>query len=185
MKEEKSPTDSDILALCKLPLTRNKGFELLVEKFQKNVYHQIKRMLLNHEDTRDVMQNTFIKVWNGLPGFREDAKLGTWIYRIAANETINFLNSKNKKFLFVGDSQSEYLKNNLKSSEYVDYDAFEIKFQKAILTLPDKQRQVFTMKFYEDYTFDQMAEILNQSSGGLKASYHHATKKIEKYLDEN
>jgi len=185
MRGEMTEQESEILMLCRNAESRNKGFALLVNHYQKQVYAQIKRMILDHDDTSDVMQNTFIKIFNGLDSFRGESKLSSWIFRIAANETLNFLQSKKRRFGFFSINDNAYLNQTLKSPEYVDYDEFELKFQKAILTLPQKQRQVFTMKFYEDYTFDQLAEILNQTAGGLKASYHHATKKIEKYLEDN
>jgi RNA polymerase sigma factor (sigma-70 family) len=175
--------DSQILLAFQDPNTRNYAFYQLVEKYQERVYWHIRKMVLSHDDAHDVMQNTFIKVFENLKDFREDASLFTWIYRIATNETLGFLRKKKiRSFLRFSDVQEE-LWNKASSGLSPDASEIERKLQKALLTLPDKQRLVFNMKYFEDMTYDQMADITGTSVGALKASYHLAVKKIENLLD--
>jgi len=158
------------------------AFNLIVRKHTPALYRHIKRILIDADDTDDVLQNVFIKAWKALPGFREDATLGTWLYRIATNESITFINKK-RKFLFIPiQSQETYLTQKLEADTHTDYEAGEKKFRQAILALPEKQRMVFNMKFYDDMTYEQISEITGTSVGALKASYHIATKKIESFL---
>lgn len=158
------------------------AFNLIVRKHTPALYRHIRRMVLDADDTDDVLQNVFIKAWRALPGFREDAALGTWLYRIASNESITFINKK-RKFLFIPlQSQENYLSQKLEADSHTDYEAGEKKFQQAILTLPEKQRMVFNLKFYDELTYEQISEITGTSVGALKASYHIATKKIEAFL---
>jgi RNA polymerase sigma factor (sigma-70 family) len=160
----------------------NYAFNLIVRKHTPALYRLIRRMVIDAYDTDDVLQNVFIKAWKGLPNFREDAALGTWLFRIASNESITFINKK-RRFLFIPfQSQETYLNEKLEADPAVDYEAGEKKFKQAILSLPDKQRLVFNMKFYEDMTYEQIAEITGTSVGALKASYHIASKKIETLL---
>jgi len=142
-------------------------------------------MVISHDDTDDVIQNTFIKAFQGLERFREDSSLFTWLYRIATNESLTFLKKRRNRFaLPIGDYQ-EYLERNLQSDEYTDGDEIQMKLQKAIIRLPEKQRLVFNMKYFEEMKYDDISKILNTSVGALKASYHHAIKKIEKYLSDD
>lgn len=158
------------------------AFNLIVRKHTPALYRLIKRMVIDAEDTDDILQNVFIKAWKGLDKYREDASLSTWLYRIASNESISFINKK-RKFLFIPlQSQMDYLNQKLEADSHTDYEAGEKKFQQALLSLPEKQRLVFQMKFYDELTYEQIAEITGTSVGALKASYHLATKKIEAFL---
>lgn len=158
------------------------AFNLIVRKHTPALYRLVKRMVVDADDTDDVLQNAFIKAWKALPGFREDAALATWLYRIATNESISFINKK-RRFLFIPiQSRADYLSQKLEADEHTDYEAGEKKFLQAVLTLPEKQRLVFNMKFYEELTYEQISEITGTSVGALKASYHIATKKIEAFL---
>jgi RNA polymerase sigma factor (sigma-70 family) len=165
--------------------TQNEAFKKLLLTYQKPLYNHIRNIILNHDDTNDVLQNTFIKVFQNLKKFKGESKLFSWMYRIATNEALNFLNKKAKK---VGVS-SETLQNktidNLKSDSYFDGNDIQIKLHKAIVTLPEKQQLVFKMKYFENLKYEQISEILGTSVGALKASYHHAVKKIEAFLTTN
>jgi len=181
-------TDREILDLFHSGSGKEKAFALLVERYQQRVYFHIRRMTKSHDDTNDVMQNTFIKVWNALENFRADSQLFTWLYRIATNETITFLNSKNRKQTVAFETGKEDEENYSPSaylqaeSNQVDGDQIQIRLQKAIDTLPEKQKIVFNLRYYDEMPYEQMSEVLDTSVGALKASYHHAAQKIEKYL---
>ncbi|MDF1547431.1 MAG: RNA polymerase sigma factor [Bacteroidales bacterium] len=157
---------------------------LIVNKYKEPLYWHIRKITIDHDDADDVLQNTFIKAWKGLDGFRADSKLYTWLYRIATNESINFLKGKKKKATFPIDINDEML-NKLESDVYFNGDEIQFKLQKAIMQLPDKQRIVFNMKYFDNITYNQMSAILETSEGALKASYHHAVKKIEEFLKSN
>lgn len=165
--------------------TKDEAFTLLLNKYQERIYWHVRRYVLDHDDADDLVQDIFIKIWNNLDKFRADAKLYTWIYRIATNESITFLNKK-KQMLSVSlnEESSSYLIDTLTQSSYFDANKAELKLQKALLTLPDKQRLVFNMKYFEDLKYDEISEILGTSVGALKTSYHFAVKKIEKYFLE-
>jgi RNA polymerase sigma-70 factor (ECF subfamily) len=141
-------------------------------------------MVLLHDDANDVLQNTFMKAWNGLDGFRGDSQVSTWLYRIATNETITFLTNKKMRNQNNTVDAEDAMLQNLKADTYFNGNEIQLKLQKAILTLPEKQRLVFNMKYFDDITYDQMEAILGTSVGALKASFHHAVKKIEKYFSE-
>lgn len=175
-------TDSELLEQFRKENTRNYAFNLIVRKYQQKLYYHIRKIVLDHDDAHDVSQNTFIKAWKGLNNFREDAQLYTWLYRIATNESFTFLKQKKTKFLIpLGDVEHE-LSNNLASDTNFNGDKIQMKLQQAILTLPEKQRIVFNMKYFDNIKYEDMSEILGTSVGALKASYHHAVKKIEKYI---
>jgi RNA polymerase sigma factor (sigma-70 family) len=157
------------------------AFRFIVTKYKESLYWLIRKMTLNHEDTDDVLQNTFLKAWKGLDNFKAESKLYTWLYRISTNETISFLNKKKRNTILPIDIKDELI-NKLESDTYFCGDEMQLKLQKAILQLPDKQRLVFNMKYFEEIKYSKMAEILDTSEGALKASYHHAVKKIEEYL---
>ncbi|MBL0329074.1 MAG: sigma-70 family RNA polymerase sigma factor [Bacteroidetes bacterium] len=177
-----SPHDREIIEQFRNEETRNYAFNLLVREYQKRLYWHIRKIIIDHDDTDDVLQNVFIKVWRHLSNFKEEAQLFTWMYRIATNESINFLNAKKKRAGIPLDDVSAFLANNLESDSYYKGDEIQTKLQKAILTLPDKQRIVFNMKYFEEMKYEEMSKILETSVGALKASYHHAVKKIEEYL---
>ncbi|MDD4630916.1 RNA polymerase sigma factor [Proteiniphilum sp. UBA5510] len=166
------------------PLTIRKGFARLVSEYSERLYWQIRKMVLSHDDANDILQDVFIKAWTNLENFRGESKLTTWLYRIAINESITFLNKKRIQNNISIDDDNIFLLNTIESDEYFDGDEAQKLLQKAILTLPDKQRLVFQMKYFEEMKYEDMSEILGTSVGALKASYHHAVKKIEKILGE-
>ncbi len=166
------------------PRTAKEGFNALMRAYGEQVYWQIRKMVFNHEDANDILQNCFMKVWNNLHNFRGDAKLSTWLYKIAVNETINFLNRERQRRSLTDDSEDSFLLSNLESDEYFDGDALQKEFQEAIMKLPEKQRLVFNMRYFDDMKYEQISEILGTSVGALKASYHHAVKKISSILGD-
>lgn len=177
----------DALILQKFAVsdTREEAFTLLLKKYQQKIYWHIRRMVIDHDDADDIVQEVFIKVWRNLDGFREDAQLYTWIYRIATNECITFLNKKKQRHLVsLEDENSAYLADTLSDSSHFDANKAQRKLQEALLTLPDKQRLVFNMKYFEDLKYDEISEIVGTSVGALKASYHLAVKKIEQYFKD-
>ena len=178
-------TDKELLEQFRNPETRNYAFNLLVREYQKRLYWHIRKILIDHDDTDDVLQNVFIRAWRHLDGFKGDAQLYTWLYRIATNESITFLNQKKKRAGIPLDEVSAFLANKLESDSYFKGDEIQAKLQRAILTLPDKQRIVFNMKYFDEMKYEEMSEVLETSVGALKASYHHAVKKIEDYLKSN
>ena len=138
-------------------------------------------MVLNHDDANDLLQNTFMKAWNGLDNFRGDSQISTWLYRIATNETLTFLSNKKNNSISISDIEDNIIQN-LQSDPYFDGDKVQLLLQQAILKLPEKQRLVFNMRFYDEMPYEEMSEILETSVGALKASYHHASKKIEEFI---
>lgn len=180
-----SEGDKTLLEQFRNPDTRNYAFNLLVREYQKKLYWHIRKILIDHDDTDDVLQNVFIKVWRNLDNFKEESQLYTWLYRIATNESITFLNQKKKRAGIPIDDVSVFLASNLESDNYFKGDEIQAILQKAILTLPDKQRIVFNMKYFDEMKYEEMSQILDTSVGALKASYHHAVKKIEEYLAKN
>lgn len=165
-------------------LKNEKGFSEIVRSYQERLYWHIRKMVLSHEDANDILQNTFIKAWNGLSGFRGDSQISTWLYRIATNETLSFLSKKRTQNIQSFNELEDLLLTNLKSDNYFNGNDAQLKLQEAILKLPEKQRLVFNMKYFDDITYEEMSKVLSTSVGALKASYHHAVKKIEKYLEE-
>lgn len=164
--------------------TRSRAFEDLVNTYKQRLYWHIRRIVLSHEDTDDVLQNTFIKVYKNIKGFRGDSKLYSWMYRIATNEALTFLKNRARKLDIGNGELQDKMLADLKSDVYFEGDAIELKLQQAIATLPEKQKLVFNMKYFEDLKYTEISDILETSVGGLKASYHLATKKIEAYLKE-
>ena len=139
-------------------------------------------MVLAHDDANDVLQNTFLKAWKGLDNFRGDSQISTWLYRIATNETLSFISQKKMRMTNSLEDIEEGMLQNMQSDPYFDGDEAQLKLQKAILTLPEKQRLVFNMRFYEEMPYEEMSNILDTSVGALKASYHHASRKVEDFL---
>ena len=164
--------------------TKAAAFSMVVRKYQERLYWHIRKMVLSHDDANDILQNTFLKAWKGIDNFRGDSLISTWLYRIATNETLTFLANKRMQNITSMDELEEVLAQNLEADKYFDGDEAQLKLQKAILTLPEKQRLVFNMKYFDDLTYEEMEAILDTSVGALKASYHIAVKKIEKYLTE-
>lgn len=174
--------DRNLIAELKQENTRDLAFHRLVKLYQERLYWHIRKILLNHDDTDDVLQNTFIKVWKSIGNFREESMLYTWLYRIATNEAITFLNSKKRRSLLPLNDVSDYLMENLTSDPYFEGDALQMKLQKAILQLPEKQLIVFNLKYFDEMKYEEMSKILDTSVGALKASYHHAAKKVEEFI---
>lgn len=159
------------------PSTQRKAFERIVKAYSEQLYWQIRRMVVSHDDANDLLQNTFIKAWTNLDYFRGDAKLSTWLYRIAFNECLNFLNKQRAENQLSIDDADAALVNKLESDPYFNGDETQRLFQKAILLLPEKQRIIFNLKYFQEMKYEDMSEILGTSVGALKASYHHAVKK--------
>lgn len=164
--------------------TRSRAFEDLVDTYKQRLYWHIRRIVLNHEDADDVLQNTFIKVYKNIGGFQGNSQLYTWMYRIATNEALTLLKSRARKLDIGNGELHQNMVDNLKADVYFEGDAIQLKLQKAIAALPEKQKLVFTMKYFDDLKYTDISEILGTSVGGLKASYHLAVKKIEEYLKE-
>ncbi len=161
------------------------GFRMLVEKFQSPMYWHIRRMIVSHDDAEDVLQETFIKIFRHLDDFRAESSLSTWIYRIATNECFRFLNRRKEEAVSTEEVQTE-LMNKLMASEYVDYDnAMEVKFQQAILTLPEKQRLVFNLRYYDELKYEEISRITDTKVETLKANYYFAKEKIKEYMTNN
>lgn len=167
------------------PKTQNEAFQKLLREYQKPLYNHIRNIVLNHDDADDVLQNTFIKVFQNLKNFKGESKLFSWMYRIATNEAITFLNQKAKKNNSTSEELQSKIVDNLKADSYFDGDEIQFKLQKAIANLPEKQQLVFKMKYFEEIKYEDMSEILGTSVGALKASYHHAVKKIEEFMNGN
>jgi len=177
-------TDEQILFLFSQSEV-DKGFTVLVEAYKEKLYWHIRRMVVFHEDADDVLQNTFIKIYKNILNFKGHAKLYTWLYRIATNESITYLRKKKKQFTSSIESEDNFLVEKLKADQYFDGDNAMLHLELAMNTLPAKQKAVFQLRYYEEMPYKQMEEILDTSVGALKASYHHAVKKIEAYLKSN
>lgn len=167
------------------PKTQNNAFQILVDTYKKPLYYQIRNIVLNHDDADDVLQNTFVKVFQNINKFKGDSKLFSWMYRIGTNEAISFLNSKSQKNNFTNQELQTKIIDNLESDVYFESSAIQLKLQKAINILPEKQQLIFKMKYFEELKYEQISDILGTSVGALKASYHIATKKIEDFLKSN
>lgn len=160
------------------PKKSEQAFRELMKAYGEPLYWVIRRMVSNHDDANDLLQTSFMKVWTNIHNFRGDAKLSTWLYKIAVNESINFLNKERQRNNISAEGDSEYLMSTLESDPYFDGDELQKKLQKAIASLPDKQRLVFNMRYYDEMKYEEISEVLGTSVGALKASYHHALKKV-------
>jgi RNA polymerase sigma-70 factor (ECF subfamily) len=183
MAEQK--TDTELLALFREPASRESAFTEIVKKYQQRLYWHIRRMLVDHEDSNDVLQNVFIRVWNALAGFREDAQLYTWLYRIATNECLTFIEQQKRKSSVSLSEIESGLSNKIRADKDFDANKLEWKLQLAIQQLPEKQRVVFMLRYYDEMPYEEMSRVLETSAGALKASYHHAAKKIEEFILNN
>lgn len=172
--------DDNISELLKSDL--NKGFGLIVEKYSPRLYWHIRRLVILHEDADDALQNTFINVWKSIGNFRNESSLYTWLYTIATNEALTLINKRKRNASVSLDDLGNYFADSQEGSTWFDGDAAQMKLQNAILKLPEKQRIVFNLKYYDEMTYQEMSKVLNTSEGALKASYHHAVKKIENIL---
>ncbi len=176
------PDDKELLIQFAEPVTKERAFTAIIKKYQEKLYWHIRRMVVAHEDANDVLQNMFIKVWKGLENFREDSQLYTWLYRIATNESLTFIEQQKKRSsVSLGDIENG-LGNKLKASEHFDANKLEWKLQVAIQQLPEKQKLVFSLRYYDEMPYEEMSRVLETSEGALKASYHHAVKKIEEFI---
>ena len=159
------------------------AFKVLIQTYREAIYWQIRRMVLNHDDANDIVQNVFIKAWSNLHNFRGEAKLSTWLFKIAVNESINFINKERNRLQIISDGEDDsFLIKNLEADTHFDGDVLQLELQKAIAKLPEKQRLVFNMRYYNEMKYEDISEILGTSVGALKASYHHAVKKISEML---
>jgi len=177
--------EDEVVKRLRDPDAQRGAFSQVVTAYSEKLYWQIRKMVLGHEDANDILQNTFLKAWANLDSFRGDSKLSTWMYKIAVNECITFLNKQRSINNVPLDDADVFLLQTLKADEFFDGDEIDEKLQKAILTLPEKQRLVFTMKYNDDMKYEDMSDVLGTSVGALKASYHHAVKKIETFLTDD
>ena len=180
--ERTSMQDEELVGLFNENATKEKAFTLIVQKYQERLYWHIRRMLVQHDDTNDVLQNVFLKAWRGLINFRGDSGLYTWLYRIATNESLTHLEKLKRKRSFSLSDHENGLSNLVKAEKGFDSNKLEWKLQLAIQSLPEKQRAVFTLRYYDEMPYEQMSEVLETSVGSLKASYHHASKKIQEFI---
>ena len=177
--------EKEIIALLQDPKRQREAFECIVREYSEQLYWQIRRLVLSHEDANDLLQNTFIKAWTNIDYFRGDAKMSTWLYRIALNECLTFLNKQRaSNQLSIDDADMEML-NKLESDTYFDGDDTQKIFLQAIHALPEKQQIVFNLKYFKEMKYEEISEIVGTSIGALKASYHHAVKKIEAFLEKH
>lgn len=176
--------DKELLLKIRNPDSRNYGFNMLVRTYQQRVYWHVRKMVIDHDDADDLTQEIFIKIHKYIDTFREDSQLFTWIYRIATNECLSFLNKKKRRFFLPIEDVTQQLIAKVDNDPDLDGDEIQKRLQKAILQLPEKQRLVFNMKYFDDMPYEHMAEVTQTSVGALKASFHHAVKKIEEFLAE-
>ncbi|MEO6069821.1 MAG: sigma-70 family RNA polymerase sigma factor [Chitinophagaceae bacterium] len=174
--------DADLLIQFKNPSTKESAYTAIIKKYQERLYWHVRRMVVDHEDANDVLQNVFIRVWNGLENFREDAQLYTWLYRIATNESLTFIEGQKKRASVSLSDVESGLSNKIKADKHFDANKLEWKLQLAIQGLPEKQRLVFSLRYYDEMPYEQMSKVLETSEGALKASYHHAVKKVEDFI---
>jgi len=174
--------DDILLASFKTESTREQAFTQLVRKYQERLYWHIRRMVVEHEDSNDILQNVFIKIWKNLADFRGESNLYTWMYRIATNETLSWIDAQKRRTTVSIDEQEDFFSEKLEAQKGFDIKKIEWKLQKAIQLLPEKQRIVFNLRYYDEMPYEKMAEVLDTSVGALKASYHHAVKKVESYM---
>jgi RNA polymerase sigma factor (sigma-70 family) len=177
-----SLSDLELLKLIQDPKTKERGYRLMIEMYQRRVYGVIRKMVIVHEDADDLTQNTFIKAIRNLSSFNGNSSLFTWLYRIATNESLNFLEKKKRRYFFSLDDHQETLMDYLDHSVYISGEEIDRRLQKSLLKLPEKQRLVFNLRYFEDLSYEEISKITDTSVGALKASYHHAVKKIENEL---
>jgi len=177
--------EKELVSALQTEEAKEVAFSQLVSKYKERLYWQIRNIVLDHDDADDVLQNTFIKIFRNINSFKGESKLHTWMYRIAANESITFLNKKARQNNVSMEEVKQNAINRLESDVYFEGDELELHFQKAIATLPEKQQMIFTMKYFGDHTYEELSETLGTSIGGLKSSYHIASKKIADYIKNN
>jgi RNA polymerase sigma factor (sigma-70 family) len=174
--------DKELLMQFRESASKEAGYTRIIKKYQEKLYWHIRRMVVTHDDANDVLQNMFIKVWNGLDNFREDSQLYTWLYRIATNESLSFLEQQKKRSSISLSDVESGLSNRLQADKHFDANKLEWKLQLGIQQLPEKQRAVFNLRYYDEMPYEEMSRVLETSEGALKASYHHAVKKIEDFI---
>jgi RNA polymerase sigma factor (sigma-70 family) len=177
-----APDDAELLRQFRDPDTRELAYTALIRKYQERLYWHVRRIVVQHEDANDVLQNVFIRVWNALANFKEESQLYTWLYRIATNECLTFLENQKKRASVSFEDVEAGLENKVRAETGFDANQLEWKLQLAIQKLPEKQRLVFTLRYYDEMPYEEMSRVLETSEGALKASYHHAAKKIEDYI---
>lgn len=175
--------ENNIKELLQNPSTRREAFAMVVKEYSEQLYWQIRRMVILHDDANDILQNTFVKAWSNLEYFRGEAKMSTWLYRIALNECLNFLNKKKAEEHLSLEEEDSYIENILESDPYFDGNEVQKQLQKAIRTLPEKQRMIFNLRYFQEMKYEEISEIMGTTVGALKASYHHAVKKIEDFFN--
>ena len=177
--------EKEIVVLLQDPARQREAFARIVKEYSEQLYWQIRRLVLTHDDANDILQNTFIKAWTNIEYFRGDAKMSTWLYRIALNECLTFLNKQRaSQQLSIDEAETETM-NQLESDTYFDGDETQKIFLQAVKQLPDKQQMIFNLKYFKEMKYEEISEILGTSIGALKASYHHAVKKIESFLEKH
>jgi len=174
--------DTELLIQFRDPVTKERAYTAIIKKYQEKLYWHIRRMVVDHDDANDVLQNVFIRVWKGLENFREDSQLYTWLYRIATNECLTFLEQQKKRTTISLSNADNGLTDKIKADQHFDANKLEWKLQLGIQQLPEKQRVVFQLRYYDEMPYEEMSRVLDTSEGALKASYHHAVKKIEDYI---
>lgn len=177
--------DLELLQQFKMGSTKESAYTTLIKKYQERLYWHIRRMVVDHDDANDVLQNVFIRVWNGLENFKGESQLYTWLYRIATNESLTFLESQKKRTAISLSNVETGLENKIRADQNFDANKLEWKLQLAIQSLPEKQKLVFSLRYYDEMPYEEMSRVLDTSEGALKASYHHAVKKIEEYITNN
>jgi RNA polymerase sigma-70 factor (ECF subfamily) len=174
--------ESQLIADLQNPLKASEAFDAMMCRYGEKIYWQIRKMVVDHEDASDLLQNVFLKAWNSLKSFRGDAKISTWLYKIAVNESINFINKEKQKAMMAPQEGDEFLLANVEADTWFDGDEAKVMLLKAVANLPEKQRLVFNMRYFDEMKYEDISEVLGTSVGALKASYHHAVKKIEESL---
>lgn len=174
--------DNELLIQFRNPVTKERAYTSIIKKYQEKLYWLVRRMVVDHDDANDVLQNVFIRVWKGLENFREDSQLYTWLYRIATNESLTFIEQQKKRTSVSLSDEESGLSNKVRASDHFDGQKLEWKLQLAIQQLPEKQRIVFLLRYNDEMPYEEMSKVLETSEGALKASYHHAVKKIEDYM---
>ena len=184
MSKDTPKESPELIARLRNPDTCRDAFGEVIANFTEPLYWQIRRMVESHDDANDILQETFIKAWSSIANFRGDAKLSTWLYKIAINESLTFIAKERKRLNVSIDDEASMLVNAIEADDNIDGDQLALELRKAIALLPEKQRLVFNMRYYDEMKYEQMAEILGTSVGALKTSYHLAVKKIEQYFSE-
>ena len=177
--------EKEILSQLRNPETKDKAFDYIVNTYSQKLYYHIRRMVIDHDDANDLLQDTFINAFVKIDKFRSDSAIYTWLYKIATNTSLNFIAKKKRQYTFSAIKFEDSLASQLESDQYFDGDALQKKLQRSVLKLPTKQRLVFNMKYFDEMKYEEISKVLDTSVGGLKASYHHAVKKIEKFINED